>query len=201
VQSVLVQDEALRQADSRILELEDALDERADRRREPSGFLGNMRDAFFGSSEERRSSVPPVRPGEEPMGLPPHYRNRPVPLEAERAPSVGRGGSFLGTAAAAAAGMIGGGLLLDGIRSMLGGDRQNALAGTSDQIRGEPKAPWGESSGDLAKQAGLGDIGQTRSAAFDEHQSGAGLFDASADEGDFDFGEDIGEFDAGSEEI
>ena len=35
-------------------------------------------------------------------------------------PAIGSGGSFLGTAASTAAGVIGGGLLLNGIRSMFG---------------------------------------------------------------------------------
>jgi hypothetical protein len=204
VQSVLVQDEALRQADSRIVELEDALDERTDRPREPRGFLDNMRDALFGQGEESRGSVPPVRPGERPMGVPQQYRGQAISESTPAPPHTSRGMSFLGTAAAAAAGVIGGGLLLDGIRSALGGDRQGAFAGTFDQIKGEPSSTWGagEDSGSLARQAGLGDIGQTRNTSLDEDQDrGAGLFDASADDEDFNFEEDGGEFDIGGEDV
>jgi hypothetical protein len=53
------------------------------------------------------------------------------------APGLGSGGSFLGTAASAAAGVIGGSLLLDGIRSMfghqIGGARASAFAGGDDR--------------------------------------------------------------------
>src|SRR5215813_71324 len=138
VQTVLVQDEALKAADAHIRELEDALQGGAPASGQPRGFLDSMRDAVFGRDERAgpepsRGSVPPVRPGQEPMGVPPQYRGgtpwgagggaapggagpggmppQPMPQEAP-----GRGGSFLGTAAAAAAGAIGGGLLMDSIR-------------------------------------------------------------------------------------
>src|SRR5215813_10089722 len=139
VQTVLVQDEALKAADAHIRELEDALQGGAPASGQPRGFLDSMRDAVFGRDERAgpdpsRGSVPSVRPGQEPMGVPPQYRSGtpwggaagggtpwggaaggapggmpPQPMPQE---SGGRGGSFLGTAAAAAAGAIGGGLLL-----------------------------------------------------------------------------------------
>jgi hypothetical protein len=52
-------------------------------------------------------------------------------------PAFGSGGSFLGTAASTAAGVIGGGLLLNSIRSMfgqhagLGGQERSALGSSS----------------------------------------------------------------------
>jgi hypothetical protein len=213
VQSVLVQDEALKQADARIQELEAAL--RGDRPGEQRGFLDNMRDAVFGR-EEPRGSVPTVRPGEQPMGLPPQYRGgapwgagagspqwggQPQP-QYDAPPS--RGGSFLGTAAAAAAGMIGGGLLLDGIRGMLGGQHNRGpLAGAMDELgSGGSRTPWGggEGGGELARQAGLDDIGRGRSGPFGDEQGGhertAGLYDTG--EGDADFADDTdvgGDFD------
>jgi hypothetical protein len=53
------------------------------------------------------------------------------------APGFGSGGSFLGTAASAAAGVIGGALVLDGIRSMfghhLGGASASAFGRSDDQ--------------------------------------------------------------------
>jgi uncharacterized protein len=79
VQSVLVQDEALKQADAYIRELEGALqggDPQAGGQPlpgQPKGFLDNMRDALFGR-EEPRGSVPSVGRGGEPMGVPPQYR-------------------------------------------------------------------------------------------------------------------------------
>ena len=133
VQSVLVQDEALKQADAHIQELEAALQQGNAGGGQQRGFLDNMRDTMFGAREAPRGSVPSVRPGEQPMGVPPQYRrrvdrpgaaprrvpgaDRRVPHGAAAAPMAqqagGGGGSFLGTAAAVAAGAIGGGLLLE----------------------------------------------------------------------------------------
>ena len=58
-------------------------------------------------------------------------------LAAGMGPAFGSGGSFLGTAASTAAGVIGGGLLLNSIRSMfgdhagLGGHERSALGSSS----------------------------------------------------------------------
>ena len=56
VQTVLVQDEALKRADARIRELEGA----AEPPPRDTSFLGGVRDSLLG----RRGSVPSVRPGE-----------------------------------------------------------------------------------------------------------------------------------------
>lgn len=172
VQTVLVQDEALKRANARIHELEGgaAAPER------DTSFLGGMRDTLFGS-RERRPSVPSVAPSSAATAMSSAWRTGAPPMPAATAPSVGAvapmgmGGSFLGTAASAAAGVIGGALLLDGIRSMMGhhGGAHAAFdpGGTS---------PWsGETAGgDLSRQAGLDDVGRTTDAR------GAGLFDDSA---------------------
>jgi hypothetical protein len=193
VQSVLVQDEALRRADARIRELEgEEVQGEADR--EPRSFLDNMRDALLGERRPERGAVPEAPASTRPMGVPPQFGTRmsapgepPPSAPTQDAPS--RGGSFLGTAAAAAAGAIGGALLLDGIRSMLGGQQQGPFAGTFDRIAGEPRAPWGDSGS--AQTAGL-------AGARDEPAS---LFDASADANDADFDDDLGDFDGGSEDV
>src|SRR5438552_18957350 len=123
VQTVLVQDEALKRADARIRALEAELGV-APEQQHPAGFLDNMRSALFGRPEAPRpGSVPSVRPGGAPWGAPGGYpaggmQGAPVAPEPMRP-----GGSFLGTAAAAAAGVIGGSLLLDSMRSMTGGHR------------------------------------------------------------------------------
>src|SRR5580704_9216625 len=68
VQTVLVQDEALKRADARIRELEGAGDDEPGR---PAGFLDGMREALLGRRETPRSgSVPSIRPGQTPMGAP-----------------------------------------------------------------------------------------------------------------------------------
>jgi hypothetical protein len=222
VQTVLVQDEALKAANARIEELEAAAGG-PDPGRPQGGFLDTMRDSLFGRHEAPQAphagSVPSVRPGGSPWANAPGYRDEPgAPMMGAPgygggpgfggAPGYGGapGGSFLGTAAATAAGMIGGSLLLNGIRSMLGGHRQGAFAGTFDQLsgaRGEG-SPWGggQGSGELAHQAGLDDIG--RAAGRDDGDKGrSGLFGSSDDDGDdhamgdaesddSDFGEDDG---------
>src|ERR1700751_1859694 len=60
VQTVLVQDEALKRADARIRELEGA--SAAETAPRDTSFLGGMRDSILGK-REGRGSVPSVRPG------------------------------------------------------------------------------------------------------------------------------------------
>src|SRR5262245_61777763 len=118
VQTVLVQDEALKQADARIRELESGAQKAPPRE---TSFLGGMREAVWGPRQTPRAgSVPSVRPSED--GTSPAWRGgagmqpmgAPASAPAAPAPMAGAqpGGSFLGTAAAAAAGVIGGSLLL-----------------------------------------------------------------------------------------
>ena len=62
VQTTLVQDEALKRADSRIQELEAAAGQR--NQDQSAGFLDSMRDAIFGQSQQHgqsQGSVPNVR--------------------------------------------------------------------------------------------------------------------------------------------
>ena len=117
VQTVLVQDEALKRADARIRELtgEDA--------GEPAsgGFLDSMRNALTGRATA--TSVPRVRPNASTEPDPRWNTGGALATTAATAaaPSPGApGGSFLGTAAASAAGVIGGALLLNSISSMFG---------------------------------------------------------------------------------
>jgi hypothetical protein len=198
VQTALVQDEALRQANARIEELEAELGIGREPPRQ-SGFLGSMRDALLGRQEAPRAgSVPSVRPGDAPMGVPPGYRTEPQPMPQGPAPG-GAGGSFLGTAAAAAAGVIGGSLLMDSIRSMTG----HRGGGIGHAAAGESGSPWGgsgsASGGNLAREAGLDDIG--RSGGRDEAGGGRGfgLFDSPA--GDTGSDEDYQDDDAPFEEM
>jgi uncharacterized protein len=208
VQTVLVQDEALKRADARIRDLEAAGGAQAPR--EGSGFLDNMRDAIFGQRQDQhadqRGSVPSVRPGNAPMGVPPAFRTDTAPSAWGNAPAGGQpmggpmmqgsgGGSFLGTAAAAAAGVIGGSLMLDGIRSMFGHHSGAFGQGAFDPgLSGDTASPWvsGSGSDDLARQAGIDDIGRSSSAAFgDSDQRTAGLLDSDDTNDDVDDSADI----------
>jgi len=168
VQTTLIQDEALKRADGRIRELEAQLGAGAEPPRQ-GGFLENMRESMFGRREAppRAGSVPTVRPGGEgaPMGAPPAYRTEAQPMA--QAPMMGQpssGGSFLGTAAATAAGVIGGSLMMDSIRSMMGHRGGTAHAAYEPAGAGHA-APWGgnSSSGDdkMARDLGINDIGRS----------------------------------------
>jgi hypothetical protein len=140
VQTALVQDEALKRANARIEELQAQV---GGEEQQPSGgFLDSMRDAVLGRSEPR-SSVPSVHSQAQssPTTAPPYRRQPEYPTGPGLAPGVGpafgSGGSFLGTAASTAAGVIGGGLLLNSIRSMfgdhagLGGQERTAFGSSS----------------------------------------------------------------------
>jgi hypothetical protein len=203
VQTVLVQDEALKRADARIRELETALG--ADNDAPQGGFLDNMRETLFGGRESAaRGSVPSVRPEGGPMGVPPGFRTAAQPAGYGAPPQepVGQGGSFLGTAAATAAGVLGGAMMLQGIRSMFG-ERQGALgaydsSATSAAPTGGQAAPWGgQDQSDLSRQAGIDQIGSGGAPAGDQ-KGGAGLFDVADDtdddfDGDTDLGGDFGD--------
>ena len=72
VQTALVQDEALKQADARIRELEAELGIGQPQSPQQGGFLNNMRDSLMGKREQQdqRGSVPSVRAGGEPSAAP-----------------------------------------------------------------------------------------------------------------------------------
>ena len=226
VQTVLLQDEALKAANAHIQDYEQATGAPRQSNEPPRGFLDQMRDGLFGR-EEPRGSVPRVAQGGAPMGAPPGYRTDPwdrqqsyqqpgyqqggYPPGAPQGgypqggyPQGGGGGSFLGTAAAAAAGLIGGSLLMGGIRSALGGHAGSSPAsGAFDSLTGRGEgAPWGGNAAgsDLARDAGLGDIGGGRSGYGGDSQR-AGLFDSPQDDSggdsDFDDSGDSGDFDSG----
>lgn len=184
VQTVLVQDEALRAADERIRELE------GDAGAGSGGFLGSMRNTVMGRRDDARGSVPSIR---RDAGNAPWQGGGAQAAQAQGS----QRGSFLGTAAAAAAGVIGGALLLDSFRSMFGGGTAQAAGLDKGTESGDGKSPWGDASNsDLARDAGVNDMGSgNRSSAHDSGSSGEADY-ASNDSDDFDadFG---GDFDLG----
>jgi uncharacterized protein len=135
VQTVLLQDEALKRADARIEELQAQTSVAAEPEQRPASFLDSMREALGGRAPH--GSVPSVRTAganqsqvQQPLSR--HVRQMP-PSGYPAPPGFGSGGSFLGTAASAAAGVIGGSLLLDGIRSMFGHQLGGASASPFDR--------------------------------------------------------------------
>ena len=215
VQTVLVQDEALKRADARIQELEQQA--HAPEQAQSGGFLDSMRDSVFG--KEPRGSVPTVPP---PVPNRPVWNSGQVMQQSQGggrydqghydqgpygqgggygqggygqggygqggygggygqggyggqgggfgSPFGGGGGSFLGTAAATAAGMVGGSLLLNGIRGMMGGGHQRQALSDGGSSAGGG-SPWSDqSNSSMARDAGINDVGRSDS-------SGSGLFD------------------------
>ena len=213
VQTVLVQDEALKRANARIQELEAGGQQPEE---PPRGFLDTMRSTMFGRDEPRHGSVPNARtgglgssgawgagPSTPPPPPPPGYDAPPPPPGYGAppqgygpGPQVGSGGSFLGTAAASAAGVIGGAMLLNGIRSMMGGSHGGAGPGAYNP---GPSlgSPWGGSgsaaNNELAREAGIDNIGSNRTAAYDSGSGGyGGGSGGSGGRGDFSGGDESG---------
>jgi uncharacterized protein len=230
VQTALVQDEALKRANSHIQELEAALspEQNQSGQGQSGGFLDSMRGAIFGQSQPP-GSVPNVRApdlGGRPVWnsgqvlqqsqAPGHYGQEPYgqsyggqsyggggqpyggqPYGAPQPPLGGGGGSFLGTAAAAAAGMVGGSLLLGSIRSMMGGGGHQAFADSTGLGGGGNQKPWSDQSGsDLARDAGINDIGSSSGQRADDGTSSrAGFFDQASNDDDSDTDHDSDGFD------
>jgi uncharacterized protein len=179
-QTVLLQDEALKRANARIEELEGNASE-------PRGgsFLDAVRNTVLGQAAgSARGSVPSVRPGgvwntgQASYGA---AAPQPVPSPMTPGPMAGAGGSFLGTAAAAAVGMIGGSLLFNGIRGLMAGGHPAAFG--SDALTAQSNSPWGNdaSGSDLARAAGVDDVGANQFAPPDDGVRSAGLFDTRSD--------------------
>ncbi len=214
VQTTLVQDEALKGAHARIQELESQLgtgnaqrqggflDNMRDsiwgRRDEPRGSVPNVRPGDAPMGAPPQFGGPGQQPGQYPGSQPGPYQGQPMggpgyPPQGQMPPppEPSRGGSFLGTAAAAAVGAIGGSLLMNSMRGMTGGGGGSRQALADDAHGGGGGgSPWGSSGGgggggDLARQAGLDDIGRSGSGPFGQQGQGQGMFnDASGGQSD-----------------
>jgi hypothetical protein len=198
VQTVLVQDEALKRANARIQDLQQELEAQSggeQPQQQQGSFLDSMRDAVFGHGAARGSvpsvQVPPANagaagPAYQSQGYAPPRAAPAFPAPAAYPAGVGfapPGGSFLGTAASAAAGAIGGGLLLDGIRSMFG--HRTGAAGSDPFAFAVPRDDVSPRRGDaadsdLARQAGIDDIGSRDTVA--NRADDSNLTDASDDQ-------------------
>jgi len=155
VQTVLIQDMALSNAQSRIHDLEQQLATSRPAPSQPTSFLGGL----FGGGNAPASggSVPSAGPWSRPAPVAPaqatpQWQGQPgqaQPWQGQPAygqpgygqsmgmggPMMGIGGgsSFLRQAATTAAGIAGGALLFQGIQSMFGAHAGGILAGTSVQ--------------------------------------------------------------------
>ena len=217
VQTVLLQDEALKRANEHIQQLES----RGQAQQPQGGFLDSMRDSLFGGGS--RGSVPSVKPSDANTRGPTwnsgqvlgqtnggygnggYAAGGPGAAPGAPAPAGGGGSSFLGTAAAAAAGMIGGSLLMNSMRGMFGGSGQQHGFGDQTSLGKDSNSPWSASSNndlansDLARDAGLNDIGKGGNAVGgSDSNSRQGFFDqASNDDHDSDDDSDDDGFDSG----
>jgi len=235
VQTVLLQDEALKAANAHIEECERQLGppQQQEQQEQPRGFLDSMRSSIFGG-DAPRGSVPRVpqagtgRPdpwgqqqgyqgqGSPGQGYPGQgypgqgYQGQGYPGQGQypgqgapmQAPPQQGGSSFLGTAAAVAAGAIGGSLLMGGIRSALGGHQaagspfSGAIDSLSGRSGGERPSSGSAAGSDLSRDAGLDDIGG-RSGSDSGGSQRAGLFDSGSDDIAGDDNDDGDDGDAG----
>lgn len=131
-QTVLVQDQALRAANDRLQELEGKvkdLEGQLAGRPRPGGFLSGLGSLFGGGpSQAPRAPSPPPSRGWGEQGQQPGWQQQPQaspPPGAAAGPwggqPAGGGGSFLRGALGTAAGVAGGVLLADSIRSLFAG--------------------------------------------------------------------------------
>jgi hypothetical protein len=191
VQTALVQDEALKRANARIEELQAQIG--GEERQRSGGFLDSVRDAVLGRSEPRGSvpsvhsqsqssptTAPPYRPQPGYSPQTPPYPPGPG-LAPGMGPAFGSGGSFLGTAASTAAGVIGGGLLLNSIRSMFGDH-----AGLGGQARALGSSSGSTADSALAQQDRDQDQDQDQDDDDQAQEDQDQDQDQDADAGDFD---------------
>jgi hypothetical protein len=225
VQTALVQDEALKRADMRIQELEAVagqqnqsggfLDSMRDaifgqnqpqgsshgsvpnvRAPEMGGNSGGSRPAW-NTGQVLQQSQPPGQYNQPAYAQPQPYGAQPP----QQSPFGGGGGSFLGTAAAAAVGVVGGSLLAGSLRSMMGGGGNHQSFGDTANHSGgiEDRRPWSDQSGgDLARDAGINDIGSRGSSsqrADSDTGSRQGFFDSASHDDDNDTDHDSDGFD------
>lgn len=190
IQTVLLQEEALKRANARIEELEGG---GAPQPQEQPGFLDSMRNSIFGQPQ-RGGSVPSVRAGanERPSWntgavYPGAASQQPDPSAAQGGGQGGAqggggfGGSFLGTAAATAAGVIGGSMLMNSIGNLMGGNK-HGFGDTANAGKSDAGSPWsaGQSKDDLSREAGVNDIG--RGGANEDGGSRQGFFDQASND-------------------
>ena len=152
VQTVLVQEQALKAAQERIAELEAKA---GTTQPAAAGFLGSAPPigpwGATAASAAPRASVPSTAPSTR------------SPLQAALAPQQQppAGGSFLRTAMATAAGVAGGALLFEGIRGLMGsnpfGQQQAAAGGTTPPELLPPDSSTQQQQALADDQAGAGE--------------------------------------------
>ena len=179
VQTVLIQDLSLHQAQNRIAELEKQLADAQAAPKPATSFLGGL----FGTSQPA-SPAPGSVPSAGPWVRSPQVAAAPPPQQGYAQPQQGYapgsgamgggmmgggmmggmgGGGFLRSAAATAAGIAGGALLFQGISSLFGHGYANSLTGGMGMTSGLGETVvnnyYGDSGGTGADYGGGGDAG------------------------------------------
>lgn len=149
VQSVLVQEHALQQADQRIRELESRVNELEAQAEEAPAQQGGFLGGLFGGGprpappSQRMSGSVPSAGGR--LGSGASGRSGPIgapgrgPFGQQPQAAPGGGGGFLQSAMATAAGVAGGMLLANSISSMLGGGSAEASKGSEQPEQDQPQ--------------------------------------------------------------
>lgn len=208
VQTVLIQDLSLHQAQQRIVELEK---QAADAQQAAKPGVGSFLGGLFGnrppapadnpppagpwtrSTQPAAPPPPPAQPYGQP-GYPPPGYGQPGYGQPMGGGMMGGGGGFLRSAAATAAGVAGGALLFQGISSLFGNHYAGGLMG------GGMTPGLGESvvnnyygsdaaGGDWSSDPGGAGGGDYSSAGFDPGGAGGGDY-SSYDSGSQDFSSD-----------
>lgn len=165
-QTVIVQEEALKQAKARIAELESKASQ--------SSFLGSApKLGPWGAAPAQPTQAPaPARPWASTPAQAPLSQQAPMPQQMQgQAPA---GGSFLRTALTTAAGVAGGALLFQGISSMFGHGTQALASSASSPSSLLPP-----------DQLSSADTGQDVASA-DSYDTGSDFDNASYDDSGFD---------------
>ena len=164
-QTVLLQDQALRQADQRLHELETRLQELERTQEQPKSFLGGLGAPFL-SGRRTASGVPSVARTPHPqadMRQSPWARGPQSPYPT--------GNSFLGNAMSTAAGVAGGVLLFQGLSSLFQGGPavDDVASAAASELPAADGAPSGFDGHDnVIREADYSDSG------FDSSDFGGG---------------------------
>jgi hypothetical protein len=154
VQTVLIQDLSLHNAQNRIAELEKQVASLPPpQQQQPTSFLGGL----FGRSQNQSAAAPSSGPSvpqgggpwsrvQQPAAPPPQYAQPGYAQPGYAQPAAGgvfgagagAGGGFLRSAAATAAGVAGGALLFEGISSLFGHNYASGLGGFGGMGGGMP---------------------------------------------------------------
>jgi len=157
VQTMLIQDLSLHDAQSRITDLETQLTEAKCASSAPPNFLGapSFLGAVFGSGEPSGPGGPGIGPAPLGTTAQPGYGSEGG--SAPPAPGAGLiGGGFLQSAAMTAAGIAGGALLFEGIRSVFGHHDAVSITGNQPAVPGLGETVLNSHYGAEAGASGVG---------------------------------------------